>query len=267
MRTTSTTTVNQGEKGAAQRVDSINSTALGARFIPATQRPDGTWRKPRKVKDGYVPQEEVPLYESKGKMFMNSRPQYPVGLSPELIAAAEAKKNQSSNNPIPGLVIQPQDVKTGKKKKKKKAGGQGDDLSDALSKTSLSSEALLSSNHRSSDTTSLDTEWKTAGSKGKSKRGNVPTEGSSKARGNAPPPAASQSAPKQAAKSAPVAKAPGTTETATDPAKRLKNLRKKLREIETIEQKIAAGAKLEKDQLDKISRKDEIMQEIDELEF
>lgn len=56
--------------------------------------------------------------------------------------------------------------------------------------------------------------------------------------------------------------------TPTDPAKRLKNLRKKLRDIETLEEKIKSGTlkSPDKDQKEKMSKKNVILKEIDVLE-
>lgn len=53
-----------------------------------------------------------------------------------------------------------------------------------------------------------------------------------------------------------------------DPAKRLKNLKKRLREIETLETKIKNGEikNPEKDQVEKVARKKEVVTEIESLE-
>ncbi|XP_013186945.2 partner of Y14 and mago [Amyelois transitella] len=178
--------------------------ADGCKFIPATQRPDGTWRKPRKIKEGYVPQEEVPLYESKGKQFKARQTTgLPVGLTPEIVAESQRPKKSQSGviQPIPGMIINVE-----KKKKKKKTGAE--EAAEKLAKCEI-------------------------------------TE--------------------------PVFNTPSSQPTATvqsDPAKRLKNLRKKLRDIEALQEKIQTGSlkNPDKDQKEKISKKKEILREIELLE-
>ncbi|XP_059052055.1 partner of Y14 and mago isoform X2 [Achroia grisella] len=179
--------------------------ADGCKFIPATQRPDGTWRKPRRIKDGYVPQEEVPLYESKGKQFKaRQNTGLPVGLTPEIVAEAQrSRKNQSGVlQPIPGMVINVE-----KKKKKKKTGI--DDAADKLAKCEITEPVFTSASS-----------------------------------------------------------SPANTQAPADPAKKLKNLRKKLRDIECLEEKIKSGnlKNPDKDQREKMSKKNDIIKEIELLE-
>ena len=40
----------------------------GERVIESTKRPDGTYRRERRVRPGYVPQDEQPVYQSKGTL-------------------------------------------------------------------------------------------------------------------------------------------------------------------------------------------------------
>lgn len=125
-----------------EREGVVKDDKTGELYIPATRRPDGTWRKPRKVKDGYVPQEEVPLYENKGVQWMKSQPTLPPGLNPAELETVKRSESQPMSKSA---------KKNAKRKEKKKQHQQSTpegtgpsevSISQTLARTKLSEDSI-----------------------------------------------------------------------------------------------------------------------------
>ncbi|KAJ3674152.1 hypothetical protein LUZ60_006144 [Juncus effusus] len=80
---------NSGGGGAAAR--SLSLPKEGERIIAPSRRPDGTYRKEIRIRAGYVPQDEVAIYQSKGALLKKGQPEFPPGLNPELLIKPKTK--------------------------------------------------------------------------------------------------------------------------------------------------------------------------------
>ena len=183
--------------------------------------------------------------------------------------------------------LEPETVTPGKSKSKKaKSSSNNVDLGD-LSNLIDDQSVIYSSQLASQNDSLLPTirampdssEWKTV--KSKSSKGQKKHSFSSDHTSvEDVPVAVPVSVPKQTTKAknsnsttnnsvstpAPTAPAPSNDagqQTGTDPAKRLRNLRKKLKEIESLKSKDTST--LEKEQLDKLKREDELLEQIEQF--
>ncbi|KAG2553156.1 partner of Y14 and mago-like isoform X1 [Panicum virgatum] len=89
-------TSSDGGGGDQRRLLSIPKE--GERIIAPTRRPDGTLRKAIRIRAGYVPQEEVAIYQSKGALMRKSGPDVPPGYDPALAVDAKPKTKAAKRN-------------------------------------------------------------------------------------------------------------------------------------------------------------------------
>lgn len=90
-----------GEEEANQLAVELGKTLKeGERLVGPTRRPDGTLRKPIRIRAGYVPQEEVAIYQSKGALWKKEMESQagPPGYEPEMESKSKSKSKSVKRN-------------------------------------------------------------------------------------------------------------------------------------------------------------------------
>lgn len=177
------------------------------------------------MKDGYVPQEEVPVYENKYVKFFKSKPDLPPGMSPS--EAALPKQQQK----IPGC-----------------GDSEAAGLSKSAKRNMKRKEKRKQQQHQGQD-------------------GDVEVESVNDAIQNVSISEGGESSNKTAA-SVSVSSPDDSSAAAAEKAKKIKNLKKKLRQVEELQQKVDSGEIKEptKDQLEKLGRALALQDELQKLE-
>lgn len=195
-----------------------------------------------------MPQEEVPLYESKGKQFMK-KPALPVGMCPIVAQEAKSKREKQQQkqeqttkkiNSIPGLIqLSSSSSCATPTQKPKQSSGKCKNATEIASK---SNQKATSSGATTTTKTASTTSTKSKNISNKCSDDSVTDISNTISDLN--------------------------LNIEDELAKKLKKLRKKIREIEAIESKLATGElkNPEQDQLDKIGRKKTILKHLRELE-
>lgn len=187
------------------------------------------------MRDGYIPQEEVPLYESVGKKFSSKKSDLPVGMCPLVAQASKEKQKSKKKEQSPGIIILPKNSTQPQKKQNSQPNSKSNNTSH------------FQENHQNH----LDAGATTNNTK------KPPTQ---------PQEIESLNQTDRLADNLKDLQLQLYEE--QEMSKKIRKLKKKIREIEVIETKLKSGdlKNPDKDQLEKVKRKIDIVNEISNLE-